>query len=92
MIEKTKLDRINQLARKKKAEGLTTEEIAEQQALREEYLGNLRAGMSKSIEGIKVVDEEGNDLTPDKVKKIQKDRQLHGRHLEHYFNKNDNEA
>lgn len=85
MLEKPKLERINELARKKKAEGLSTEELAEQQALREEYLGNLRKGMSKSIEGIKVVDEFGNDLTPDKVKEIQKDQKLHGRHLEHFF-------
>lgn len=87
MLEKPKLERINELARKKKAEGLSTEELVEQQALREEYLSNLRKGMRKSIEGIKVVDETGNDLTPDKVKEIQKKKQLHGRHLEHFFKK-----
>jgi len=88
MLEKDKIERINQLARKKKAEGLNEAELAEQKALREEYIENLRFGMRNHIEGIKVVDEDGTDVTPDKVKNIQKDRKLHGRHLQHYFDKN----
>lgn len=88
MLEKDKIERINQLARKKKAEGLNEVELAEQKALREEYIENLRFGMRNHIEGIKVVDEDGTDVTPDKVKNIQKDRKLHGRHLQHYFDQN----
>ena len=88
MLEKDKIERINQLARKKKAEGLNEAELAEQKALREEYIENLRFGMRNHIEGIKVVDEDGTDVTPDKVKNIQKDRKLHGRHLQHYFDQN----
>ena len=91
MIGKDKIERINVLARKKKAEGLNEAELAEQKLLREEYLENLRFGMRNHIEGIKVVDEEGADITPDKVKEIQKDRKLHGRHLQHFFEKKDNE-
>lgn len=37
------LDRINELARKQKAEGLTPEEKKEQAALREEYILEYRA-------------------------------------------------
>ncbi|MBE6637816.1 MAG: DUF896 domain-containing protein [Ruminococcaceae bacterium] len=44
-MEQAKLDRINALARKKKAEGLTPDEILEQRALREEYILEFRAGL-----------------------------------------------
>lgn len=42
-MEKAKLDRINFLYRKSKAEGLTEEEKAEQAALRQEYIMEFRA-------------------------------------------------
>ena len=41
-MEKAKIDRINELARKSKVEPLTPEEKAEQQALREEYILEFR--------------------------------------------------
>ena len=42
IMEKEKLERINFLARKSKAEGLSDEEKQEQQALRQEYLAEFR--------------------------------------------------
>lgn len=45
-MEKAKVDRINELARKQKTpEGLTPEEKAEQAQLREEYIAGFRASM-----------------------------------------------
>ncbi|MEG0284571.1 MULTISPECIES: DUF896 family protein [Vagococcus] len=80
MLSKEKLARINELAKKSKtAEGLTTEEKSEQQDLRQEYLERFRGGMRNHIEGMKVMDDEGNDVTPDKLKEIQKEKGLHGR-------------
>ena len=38
-----------------------------------------RGGMRNHIEGLKVVDETGEDVTPDKLKKIQKEKGLHDR-------------
>ena len=42
-MEKIKLDRINERARKQKSEGLTEEEKKEQAALRAEYIAEFRA-------------------------------------------------
>ena len=41
-MEKEKVARINALAKKKKEEGLTPEELAEQQALYKEYIAEIR--------------------------------------------------
>lgn len=79
MLSQDKLDKINHLARKQRDEGLTEEEKKEQEELRAEYIKAFRSGMRNSIEGMKIVDEEGNDLTPDKLKEIQKEKGLHNR-------------
>lgn len=81
-MEQAKIDRINELARKKKAEGLTEEELQEQAALREEYIEGYRRSVRAHIEGIKVVDEDGNDVTPEKLRQIQREKGLHGRSLD----------
>lgn len=80
MLSEKKLAKINELAKKAKtAEGLTDVEKKEQQLLREEYLHSFRKGMRNHIEGMKVVDEEGTDVTPEKLKQIQKEKGLHDR-------------
>lgn len=60
---------INYLANKKKTEGLTPEESARQQVLRQEYLRIFREGFKQQLTSVKVVDEKGNDITPKKLKK-----------------------
>ena len=82
MLSPEKIERINVLARKKKSEGLNPEEAQEQAALRQKYLASLRHGMRNHIEGMKIVDQEGTDVTPDKLKQIQKEKKIHNRHLE----------
>lgn len=55
MEEQTPLaKRINELARKAKAEGLTDAEKAEQQALRQEYLAAFRKNFRKQLENIEI--------------------------------------
>ena len=50
-MEKSRLDRINELARKKKnGETLTEEELAEQAALRREYIEEFRRGTIATLE------------------------------------------
>lgn len=82
MLDSHKIQRINELANKKKQVGLTPSELEEQAQLRQEYLENLRKGMRHHIEGMKVVDEEGTDVTPEKLKKIQREKGIHNRHLD----------
>ena len=59
-MEQKKIDRINALARKAKAEGLTDAERAEQQALRDEYRAAFRQSLVSSLEHTVIVDEKGN--------------------------------
>lgn len=49
-MEQSKIDRINQLARKSRTEaGLTQEEKAEQAALRQEYVAAVRANLTAQL-------------------------------------------
>ncbi len=68
MIQK-KLDRINELARLKKERELTEEELAEQAALRKEYIAEWRRSTIDLLENTYVVDEKGNK-TPLAKKKM----------------------
>ena len=75
-----KIARINELAKKKKTEGLTAEEKVAK--LREEYIEGYRRAVRHHVEGIKIVDEEGNDVTPEKLRQVQREKGLHGRSLD----------
>ena len=60
-MEQSKIDRINELARKSKTpEGLTEEEKAEQRILRQEYINSFKANLISQLENTYVVDEKGN--------------------------------
>lgn len=71
------LARINELAKKSKNEGLTKEEKEEQKKLRQEYLKGVRASFTEQFKTMKVVDPEGEDVTPDKVKDLQDKNKKH---------------
>lgn len=64
----TSIERINELARKQKAEGLTLAEKVEQQSLREDYLREIRGQVLNTFSGLTVIDPLGNDVTPDKIR------------------------
>lgn len=76
MLDDKKIKRINELANKKKTVGLTDEEGREQTKLRKEYLQSFRHSFKKTIENTTVIDPEGNDVTPEKLKNIQKQNNL----------------
>ena len=67
------IERINELAKRKRV-GLTQEEAKEQTALRKAYLESFRKGFKQQIENTKVIDPEGNDVTPEKLKRYNKKR------------------
>ncbi|MCM3785059.1 DUF896 domain-containing protein [Neobacillus mesonae] len=67
-MEIASLNRINELSRKQKKEGLTPEEITEQKQLRQEYLKAIRGQVLSTISGLTIVDPNGDDVTPEKLK------------------------
>ncbi|WP_066288704.1 DUF896 domain-containing protein [Bacillus sp. FJAT-29937] len=77
MLPKDKLNRINALANKAKKVGLNEAEAKEQSALRKEYLETFRSSMLTTLKGVTIVDPKGNDVTPEKLKKIQNKDPLH---------------
>lgn len=59
-MEKEKVARINELARKQKAEGLTEEEKAEQKALRDEYIAEFRLSMGMMLDNTVIQYPDGS--------------------------------
>lgn len=59
-MESSRLQRINELARKSKTVGLTEEEKAEQTALRKEYIENVRMNIRAQLDNIDVVEADGS--------------------------------
>ena len=54
-----KIARINELARKSKAEGFTPVEKEEQTALRQEFLASVRNNLKQQLDNIDMVEEDG---------------------------------
>jgi uncharacterized protein YnzC (UPF0291/DUF896 family) len=77
MLSSDKIARINELARKAKTTKLTEEEAKEQTKLRAEYLQTFRSSMLNTLKGVTIVDPTGNDVTPGKLKELQKKNKLH---------------
>lgn len=59
-MESDRVKRINELARKAKTEGLTPEETAERDRLRQEYLAAFRKNLTAQLDNTYLVDERGN--------------------------------
>ena len=69
-MDQKKLDRINELARKSKSEGLTDEEKLEQKALREDYIKAFRASMRGILNNTTIVSPDGSkENLSDRAKK-----------------------
>lgn len=58
-MTKEKIARINELAHKSKTTGLTDAEKAEQQALRKEYLDDMKASLRAQLEHTSIQEPDG---------------------------------
>ena len=58
-MEQKKIDRINELARKAKAGGLTDEETAERDALRREYIDAVKANLTAQLDNTYIQTPDG---------------------------------
>ena len=54
-----KIARINELARKSKTTGLTEAEKAEQQALRQEYVADVKASLRAQLDNTSIKEPDG---------------------------------
>lgn len=59
IMDNKKIQRINELYKKSKAEGLTPEEKEEQRLLREEYLSLVRKNLRGQLDHIDVQEKDG---------------------------------
>ena len=60
MMNEEKIGRINELARKSKAEGLTEAEKQEQAVLRQEFIASVRKNLRAQLDNIDVVNPDGS--------------------------------
>lgn len=58
-MEQKQIDRINELARKAKSEGLTEAEKAEQAVLRRAYIDSVLGNLKSQLDNTYIMDEKG---------------------------------
>ena len=59
-MEKEQIERINELARTRKAEGLSEEEQLEQETLRKEYISGFRNNLQELLDSMVVQEPDGS--------------------------------
>lgn len=59
-MEKHQIERINELARKKKTIGLTESELAEQETLRRQYIQEFRESVRGTLDRVYIQQEDGS--------------------------------
>lgn len=58
-MKKEDIERINELARKKKTVGLTESEVAEQQRLRRQYVDDFKENLKAALDQVYIEREDG---------------------------------
>lgn len=67
-MEQKKIDRINELARKSKVEGLTDAEKQEQKVLRDEYIASFRQSLTGILSNTYIQTPDGKKVKVEKKK------------------------
>ena len=65
------LKRINELSKLQKGQGLSEMEKAEQADLRQAYLHQFRGTINSVLLNVTIIDPNGDDVTPEKLKREQ---------------------
>lgn len=72
-MDKNLLNRINELAKKKREQGLTPEEQAEQKKLYKIYLGEIRTQFDRTLDNVSVKEKDG-EVVPFKQAYLKKNK------------------
>ena len=72
-MDKNLLNRINELAKKKREQGLTPDEHAEQKKLYKIYLGEIRTQFDKTLDNVSVKEKDG-EVVPFKQAYLKKNK------------------
>ncbi len=67
-MEKSKIERINFLAKKSKTQGLTEKEKAEQKALRDEYIASVKKNLTAQLDNTYIIRPDGTKTKVQKKK------------------------
>ena len=59
-MEKSRIERLNELAKKAKSSSLTSSELTERDQLRKEYIAAFRANLKATLDNTVVIDPDGN--------------------------------
>lgn len=72
-MDKNLLNRINELAKKKREQGLTPDEQVEQKKLYKIYLGEIRTQFDKTLDNVSVKEKDG-EVVPFKQAYLKKNK------------------
>ena len=75
-MKQEKINRINQLARKKKTTGLTPEELLEQRELYQEYIGEFRANLRGQLDNLVIENPDGTVVDLKELKKAKRGNKI----------------
>ena len=73
VMDEISLKRINELAKKKREQGLTPDEQAEQKKLYKIYLGEIRTQFDKTLDNVSVKEKDG-EVVPFKQAYLKKNK------------------